>query len=114
MMVQQSGLKSGKLDRYFNLWGEPNLFRHDVGFHAEDEFNSAANLVQVHAEVARYASSNTFPFACEAEEKVFSVDVVMLKAPRLFLSARENLADLLCECVKPLFAHFHNARAEVS
>src|SRR6266581_1755789 len=113
MMVQQSGLINGKLDHFFNLWGEPKLFSDDVGFIADNEFNSAANLVQFHAKVAQYPGSNTFTFACEGEHEVFGAKIVVLKTLRFFLGAPENPAELHCERVKPLVTHFHHALDEV-
>src|SRR5260221_317228 len=112
MMVQQSGLINGKFDDLFDLWGKPNLCRDDVGCIADTEFNSAANLGQVHAEAAQYAGSNSFPFAGEGEHEVFGADVIMLKTLRFFLGAREDPADLHGECVKPLVTHLHQALDE--
>src|SRR5258708_28442744 len=86
--------------------------RDDVGFLAENEFNSAANLVQFHTEVAQDAGSNTFAFACEGEQEVFGADVMLLKALRFFLSPRDDLADLHSEFVKPLATYLHHALVE--
>src|SRR5260221_382407 len=102
MMVQQSGLINGKFDDLFDLWGKPNLCRDDVGCIADTEFNSAANLGQVHAEAAQYAGSNSFPFAYKTEQEMFGADVIMLEALGFFLSETQDLPGPLGELVKPV------------
>ncbi len=106
VMMDAPRFVDGKLQHFLSPWGQTDFARREVLSATHDTLDGLTSPLEIDAQACKHFTGHAFPLAEQAQQEMFSPDVVMLEALRLFLSKTHHMPGSLGEPVEaPSLVH---------